>query len=108
MGHLLDVARRVAARFTPLLQCGACGRAKGDAVRLIAGPGTYLCEVCIRAAMARLAESVTSAGAPAPCRFCGHLRPPVPDAATVDVCAPCIRLMDTILAEDDQRRQPAT
>jgi hypothetical protein len=110
MGYLREAARRALTRVRPPLQCSACGRAKGTETRFLSGPGVYLCEVCVRDAMAHGSGPVVAEGAAARCRFCGQRRPPVAfaDAAPLAVCATCMRLMDTVLTEDDRRGRPVT
>jgi hypothetical protein len=110
MLHLRDAARLMLRRVRPP-QCSACGQPKAKARRLLSGPGVYLCEACIRDASERLAEAEVGTGAPGRCRFCGVTRPRAPlggGAAPLVVCAPCVRLMEGMLAEHDARRGAAT
>jgi hypothetical protein len=61
------IARRIVSRFDPGLAgtaaCTACGQVQGDGVRLIAGPGVYLCSGCIAAAAQRVAPRRSLANA---------------------------------------------
>ena len=53
--------RRAARRFAPSLaappRCASCGRTNSSAVRLIAGPGFYLCVSCVTSDRARVPYS---------------------------------------------------
>ena len=111
MVDLREAARRILRRGQPPFQCSACGCPRAEDRRLLAGPGVYLCESCIRDAFARLAESPLGADGPGACRFCGGTYAPAlltHGAAPLVVCASCVRLMEDILSEDDDRRRAAT
>jgi ATP-dependent protease Clp ATPase subunit len=114
VSHLREAARRIVRRGRPPFQCSACGCPRTEARRLLAGPGVYLCEPCIRDAFARLTEpalEAEAAGLRGPCSFCGGTHAPAlltHGAAPLVVCAACVRLMEDILSEDDDRRRAAT
>jgi hypothetical protein len=98
-----EMAGRIAARFTPALRpvtCSACGRMKAEVTQMIAGTHVYLCDGCVEQAARQLSlrqrppEGVR-------CRFCRQLRAEVARTAvgSVTVCADCVGLMESILAE---------
>jgi hypothetical protein len=104
MERASGMAGRIAARFIPALRrpatCSACGRMAAEVAHMIAGPHVYLCDGCVGQAARQL-----SLRQPPPegvrCRFCGQ--PRAKDAVTavgsVTVCADCLGLMESILAE---------
>ena len=103
MQRASEIARRIAARFGPALRtisCSACGRLKAEVPHLIAGPHVYLCDGCVQQAARQL-----SARQPPPegarCRFCRQRRAQgaMTFVGTVTVCAECLGLMESILAE---------
>jgi hypothetical protein len=97
--------------------CSFCGREQKQVRKLVAGPGVYICDPCIMAAV-----GVTASGRPAkdpalqpvpagsqlPCSFCGKARVQVQtlvsaqagednDAPTI--CGECLGLCGEILSE---------
>jgi hypothetical protein len=105
-----------------LLVCSFCGKSHHQVAKLIAGPGVYICDGCVR-----LAEGVIGSGEVAhteygqvttvsvqnprmPCSFCGKTRgqvpglaiaPPVPHRKTpATICPECLALCDEIIAEE--------
>jgi hypothetical protein len=54
---LRRAARRFIPRFAPPLRCVGCGRGHAAGVRLIAGPGLYICRECVNAEIPRTSES---------------------------------------------------
>jgi len=105
-----EIARRIAARFGPALRtvaCSACGRMKAEVAHMIAGPHVYICDACVQQAARQLSlrqpplEGVR-------CRFCRQRR--AQDAltvvGTVTVCADCLGLMESILAEAHRDLDP--
>jgi hypothetical protein len=104
------IARRLVARFAPALAevpaSTGCGRPHGD-VRLIAGPGVYLCSQCIADAAERLAPRKPVVDG-VRCRFCRNLRATtdVTRVGDVTVCADCLGLMETILARAIRNLDP--
>ena len=105
------------------LNCSFCGRSQQQARKVVAGPGVYICEVCVA-----LAESVIASGQhketalgpiePVPanaiarrCSFCGKHRHQVTGLATtvdnpagklnadVAICSECLVLCREIHAE---------
>ena len=98
------IARRIAARLVPALNyaitCSGCGRRRSEDVRLVAGPGVYLCNQCIADAAERLTprkplqEGVR-------CGFCRNLRraDDVTCVGAVTVCADCLGMMEAILVK---------
>ena len=104
MQHDSDMAGRIAARFPPALKrpvsCSACGRMKAEVTHMVAGTHVYLCDGCVEQAARQL-----SLRQPPPegvrCRFCRQRRAQDTMTAigTVTVCADCLGLMESILAE---------
>jgi len=104
MQHDSDMAGRIATRFPPALRrpvsCSACGRMKAEVTHMVAGTHVYLCDGCVEQAARQL-----SLRQPPPeevrCRFCRQLRAEVAVTAVgrVTVCADCLGLMESILAE---------
>lgn len=94
MGLLRETARRIATRMSPGIVCRACGRERSRTVRLVAGPGFYLCELCIVAAAGD--QTVTHAT----CSFCGSRKSValVGERTTVRVCANCTARMVELLS----------
>ena len=107
-----------------LLACSFCGRTQRQVRKLIAGPGVYICGLCIE-----LAADVVSSGTPADtglgtihvvpgqdrqvdCSFCGKKRHQVTDMAAraagtssevpgpAAICDECLSLCDEILIEE--------
>lgn len=100
--------------------CSFCGRPQPPAKKLIAGPGVYICETCIRTAdgvvaTGRAAGAGTAGISPAAaielvaeqarterCSFCGKRRHQVTalaSAADARICAECLLLCREIVAE---------
>ena len=106
-------AQRIADRFGPGLRrkvaCSACGRLKAEVTHMIAGPNVYICDGCVGQA-ARQLSARQSPPDGVRCHFCSRGR--APDALTVvggvALCADCLGLMETILAEAAQSPPPAT
>lgn len=106
-----EMAARIAARFGPALRrpvtCSACGRMKAEVAHMVAGPHVYLCDGCVEQAARQL-----SLRQPPPegvrCRFCRQLRAEVAVTAvgSVTVCADCLGIMESILAEAHRDLDP--
>ena len=102
MANTNERARRVAHRFP---RCRACRLPSAEGRRLIAGPGVYICESCI--ALLTIRES--AAAAAERCSFCGRRDIPIAGALpSLALCAACLELSHSTLAEDDRRSRPAT
>ena len=113
MGQISKLARWTAARLNPRFvrepECGGCGARLGTGVRLISGPGVYLCTNCLQRAAAQLTPRRPPTDA-VRCRFCRQLRPPA-DATrvgVVTVCADCLGVMADVVGEAGQPSRPAT
>jgi ATP-dependent protease Clp ATPase subunit len=93
------VARRIAAPIRTVT-CSACGRFKAEVAHMIAGTNVYLCDSCVEQAARQLAARMPAPDA-ARCRFCRQMRAKVAVTAvgSVTVCADCLGLMESILAE---------
>ena len=86
-------------------RCRACGLPGGVDRRLIAGPGVYICESCIRVLASREFAGDTAER----CSFCWRHDVPITGAwPSLAICAACIGLVRGVLAEDIQRSRPAT
>ena len=102
MERASEMAARIAGRFGPALRrvaCSACGRMRAEVSHMIAGPHVYLCDGCVEQAARQLplrqppAEGVR-------CRICRQVRADeVTVVGAVTVCAACLGLMESILAE---------
>jgi hypothetical protein len=72
---------------------------------MIAGPGVYVCESCI----GLLTTGESAAATAERCSFCGRRNVPIAGALpSLALCAACLELSCSILAEDDRRSTPAT
>ena len=113
MRRASGIARRIAARFVPALRqtvrCGGCGRSKVEVIHMVAGPRVYLCDRCVQQAAQQLTPRRPPPDA-VRCRFCRQLRAndQVTGVGMVTLCADCLGLMETIMAEAAQRSRPAT
>jgi len=106
-----QMADRIAARFAPALRrpvtCSACGRMKAEVIHMVAGTHVYLCDGCVeQAARQRSLRQPPPEGVR--CRFCRQLRAKVAMTAvgSVTVCADCVGLMESILAEAHRELDP--
>lgn len=84
-----------------LLACSFCDHKQSDVAKLIAGPGVYICDRCIRAASGRLAPCDHEAR----CSFCGKHGGQVAtmmdrDARIPRICSECLGLCNEILDEE--------
>lgn len=108
--------------------CGFCGRPQGDARKLVAGPGLFICARCVDLAAEVVAEgkprtnehtalaSVEAGDAKVRCGFCGKRRDRVSgmaeaplrsragkvgrrDRGGVRICADCLVLCEEIFTE---------
>jgi len=98
----------ITERVRRLPRCRACHLPSGVNGRLISGPGVYICESCI----ALLASRESAADAAERCSFCGRRDVPIAGALpSLAICAACLELSQSILAEDNRRslsEQPGT
>jgi hypothetical protein len=102
MANTTERVRRFAHR---LPRCRACRLPSAEGRRLIAGPGVYICESCI----ALLATRESPAATAERCSFCGRRDVPIADALpSLALCAVCLEISHSILAEDDRQSRPAT
>ena len=98
MADITQRVRRVA-------RCRACHLPGGVDRRLIAGPGVHICESCI----ALLASRESAGDTAERCSFCGRRDVPIAGVwPSLAICAPCVELSHSVLAEDDRRSRPAT
>ena len=102
MGNTTERVGRFARRVPC---CRACRLPSAEGRRLIAGPGVYICELCI----ALLAIRESAAATAERCSFCGRRDVPIAGALpSLALCAACLELSHNIVAEDDRRSRPAT
>ena len=102
MANTTERVRRSAHRVP---RCRACRLPSAEGRRLIAGPGVYVCESCI----ALLATPESAAATVERCSFCGRRDVPIAGALpSLALCAACLELSHSILAEDDRPSRPAT
>jgi ClpX C4-type zinc finger len=104
-------------RVTPddLLRCTVCSKDQRHVMKLIAGPGVYICDECVARAIAVLVRGTEEASEPAAlrrvsheareerCSFCGKQRPQVPAMASSDdlrICSECLDLCREILDDE--------
>ena len=94
--------------------CSFCGRTAEKVKTLIAGPGVYICDRCIRLASQAIAlgepagatatgiKPVAEAAMTERCSFCGKRRHQVAGlaaAGSARICAECLKLCDEIIVE---------
>jgi ATP-dependent protease Clp ATPase subunit len=99
-----------------LLSCSFCGKTQKQVKKLIAGPGVYICEGCLRRAQAVIAEpgwtastatatieQVSPENTAEQCSFCWkhrHRVAAMASAGDARICDECLELCDEIVAED--------
>lgn len=98
-------------RETQPLECSFCSKKQAEVQRLIAGPGCYICDVCIRDALKTISEDEPAGAitilvgkqADGRCSFCGQ--PPkdvvrIVGVPTARICNQCLKICDEILVRD--------
>jgi ClpX C4-type zinc finger len=88
-------------RKTGALICSFCDRRDHEVAKLIAGPGVYICDRCVRTSRTQLGQlrdgTVT-------CSFCGKLATQRAmtqrNGGSPRVCGECLDLCDEILVEE--------
>lgn len=99
------------------LACSFCGRSKAESRSLVAGPGAYICDRCVPAALEVVATRAAvrgsgaalrpvGEGAPEPCSFCGKTRGLVDGLVAGPsslICADCLELCQEIMAQELQQ-----
>ena len=103
------------------LLCSFCGKSQRQVKKLIAGPGVYICDRCVRAAQMVIAEPGRTVSTPIAtiqqviegetkqCSFCGKHRHQVAVIASAGdalICNECLELCDEILSEDFSEEPP--
>ncbi len=99
-----------------LLSCSFCWKSQKQVKKLIAGPGTYICDQCVSGAHAVIAEPGRTASTPIAtiqrvsdearaeqCSFCGKNRHQVAAMASTGdarICNECLELCDEIMDEE--------
>ncbi len=84
----------------PLLRCDFCGRRPKGIRKIIAGPGQYICEGCVRLAGEGTALDTVGPDEPVACSFCGRARSAVLNMVVrndVRICGECLDLCREIL-----------
>ena len=100
-----------------VLLCSFCGRSQKQVKKLIAGPGVYICDGCMRQAQAVIAEPGRTASTATAtieqvsaetraerCGFCGKHRYQVAAMASADdvrICDECLELCDEIVTSEE-------
>jgi ATP-dependent protease Clp ATPase subunit len=100
-----------------VLSCSFCGRSQKQVTKLIAGPGVYICDGCMRRAQAVIAEPGRTASAAIAtieqvsaetraeqCSFCGKRRHQVAAMAAAGdarICDQCLELCDEIVTSEE-------
>jgi ATP-dependent protease Clp ATPase subunit len=99
------------------LSCSFCGKSQKQVKKLIAGPGVYICDCCMRRAQAVITEPGPTSSAPtatieqvsaetqaAQCSFCSKHRDQVAAMASAGdarICDECLELCDEIVSEEE-------
>ena len=94
---------RITERVRRFPRCRACRLPGGVDRRLIAGPGVYICESCIALLSSRECAGDTAER----CSFCGRRDVPIAGVwPSFAICAPCVELSRSVLAQDDRHHVP--
>jgi ATP-dependent Clp protease ATP-binding subunit ClpX len=99
------------SRESQYLQCSFCTKEQTEVRKLIAGPGLYICDVCITDALKTISEDEPAGAitilvgkqAETRCSFCGQLPKDVVrivGVPTARICNQCLKICDEILAGD--------
>ena len=102
--NIINRIRHVAVRGQPQATCDACGRARGDRRRFIAGPDVMICEECVAAIPTRDESRHVDEHVRAECSFCRRDKQIVAEWPRLRICATCTTLVEDILAEDSKAR----
>jgi hypothetical protein len=77
------------------LECAFCGKPKDQVARLIAGPGVYICNICVNGFETSAQSKSGSIGA---CSFCGQdMDRGMTSASKAAICSKCIELCNEII-----------
>src|SRR5687767_9824772 len=91
-------------RAQALITCGFCGASAEESLKMVAGPGVYICDRCVAAGEVRTPTSEV-------CSFCGKGAVEVtgvhvaPDGRAV-ICDQCLHLCTEIVKDDLGGAQP--
>ncbi|MGK9236119.1 hypothetical protein KXS07_30150 [Inquilinus limosus] len=89
--------------------CSFCGAAPKAVAKLMAGPGLYICDGCVRSAKAALGGAegpiftALADGSRKRCSFCGRRGPDHPRATASghQICRSCLDLAERIMVEGE-------
>jgi hypothetical protein len=106
-GSMIEDKSASAAAKGDVVRCTFCDRSQKVVKKLIAGPGVYICDDCIKAApkgqrgLIPIADDATKSR----CSFCGKKRQKVesmvmPTSGAVRICNECLDLCVEILIEE--------
>jgi hypothetical protein len=98
-------------RETHYVQCSFCGKKQEEVQKLIAGPGCYICDLCVNDALKTASEGeptgaitiLVAKQADARCSFCGQLPKDVVrivGVPTARICNQCLKICNEILVRD--------
>jgi hypothetical protein len=88
----------VAADANRTLNCSFCARSQRQVMKLIAGPGVYICNDCV-SKLARELKSLTTRHVQS-CSFCGQQRICIGSEGSAQICEECLDLCLRILREE--------
>ena len=88
--------------------CFACGRGEGGTTQLVAGPDTFICDLCVAAARLVLAADTEDAGRSSQlrpiegrrCSFCNSPTTVASAGGGAGICQSCVCGCQYILAEE--------
>lgn len=88
-------------------QCSFCAKDQRQVRRLIAGPGVFICDNCVRALRERSSSTLPKEGKR--CSFCGkavqNVQYLVGGPDNVSICSECLDLCLEIIDEEEQTRK---
>jgi ATP-dependent protease Clp ATPase subunit len=88
---------------TNKLKCSFCDKTQDDVTKLIARPGVYICDLCVKSFNVRIADPEYGGAQGVKCSFCGKKAAVVEkivDGPKARICDECIDLCNEILEEE--------
>jgi DNA-directed RNA polymerase subunit RPC12/RpoP len=85
------------------LECSFCSKKQDDVAKLIAGPGVYICDLCVKSFNVHIADPEYQGAQGVKCSFCGNKAAVVKkivDGPKVRICDECLDLCNEILDEE--------